>query len=190
MLLWIGSALAGLLFMKRNEVKEEIKGALLENSANWTKWDSLFRKYADRNALEWRWLKAIAMNESSLGTHPTVVRGFENPNDTEGSKSTDGKSWGLMQVTLVTAKDFDPLATPAKLNNAEYSIDLAARVFKRNMAYFSKADPRYLEWVVKSYNQGAGNSKKEMNGWRGPYYDHVQEYWARFQRNLERVKSK
>lgn len=157
-----------------------------ENSDYWTEYDSLFKKYGPIYGVDWTYLKAIALNESDLGRAASVARGLEVPTDIEGSKSSDGKSWGLMQVTLKTAKYLDPNASEIKLNEPSYSVNLAAKLFSQNMTQFSRYEDRWLEWVVKSYNQGAGNTKKERLGQIEGY---AEEYWARFQRNLERVNS-
>jgi membrane-bound lytic murein transglycosylase MltF len=104
-------------------------------------------------------------------------KGSKNPNDVEASKSSDGKSWGLMQVTLKTAQWLDPKATVAKLNNPEYSIDLAAKYLKFLFDYFPQVDSRRIEWVVKSYNQGQGNSANERAG-KSQGFAHA--YWAKY----------
>lgn len=155
-----------------------------QNLDSWTVFDSLFKKYGPMYGVDWTYLKAIALNESLLGKIASVARGLEVPTDIEGSKSSDGKSWGLMQVTLKTAKYLDLSATEVKLNDPSYSVNLAAKLFSQNMTQFSRFEDRWLEWVVKSYNQGAGNTKKER---AGEIEGYAEEYWARFQRNLERV---
>ena len=151
---------------------------------NWTKFDALFKQYGSKYLVEWRWLKAIAMNESSLGTNKSVALGMANPNNVMGSTSHDGKSWGLMQLTCKTAKTLDMLATPEKLNNPEYSIDLAAQYVSQLKKMFRPNDPRYTEWVIKSYNQGPGNTKNEMIGKSSGF---AGEYWRRFKQNLDLV---
>jgi len=147
-------------------------------------YDGLFVKWGSTYGVDWRWLKAIAMNESSLGLHPSVAYGIKNPKDIENSKSSDGKSWGLMQVTLTTARDLDASATAEKLNNPDYSVMLAAEYVAWLKSRFNPGEPRYLEWVIKSYNQGPGNTDKEK---RGQISGYAGEYWARFQRNLKKV---
>jgi soluble lytic murein transglycosylase-like protein len=109
--------------------------------------------------------------------------GIEHPSDIENSKSSDGKSWGLMQMTIKTARGLDSSATEEKLNDPDFSIDLSARYIAQLMGMFSSSDERYVEWVVKSYNQGPGNTKKEMK--TGVSY--AQEYWDRWLRNYNRV---
>jgi len=141
-------------------------------------YDDLFKKYASKYGLDWQILKAIAVVESSLGQAPSVLRGLANANDVDGSKSTDGKSWGLMQVTLTTAKDYDSFATPQKLNNPDYSVDLAAQHLKMLEGLFDKSDPRYREWVIKSYNQGQGNTLKEKQGKIPTGY--ANDYWKKY----------
>lgn len=124
-------------------------------------YDPLFKKYASQYGLDWKMLKAIAEIESNNGKNSRVKQGILNPTDIEGSKSYDGLSWGLMQVTLATARDYDPSATPQKLNNPEYSIKLAAQYFSDLKDLFSNYD-RMTEYMVKSYNQGQGNTLKEI----------------------------
>ncbi len=147
----------------------------------WTKYDKLFKKYGMESGVSWMWLKAIAINESSLGTHASVRNGIANPLNAAGSASHDGKSWGLMQVTLSTAKMLDMLATPEKLNNPEYSIELAAEYLSQLGKFFDPKDMRFVQYVVKSYNQGPGNTKKEI---AGKIMGYAEDYWKKFQHNL------
>lgn len=181
--MWIAflGVLAGFLYVSKDTIAETV-GSVVSND---DRFDSLFKKYGAKYSVPWTWLKAIAMNESSLGRHPSVARGLMNPNDIEASKSEDGKSWGLMQVTIKTARGLDPTATEAKLNNAEYSIGLAAQYLAQLSKQFSMVESRYVEWVIKSYNQGPGNSMKEKTGQISGY---AQEYWERFQRNLKKAE--
>lgn len=156
-----------------------------ESQDDWRRFDYLFKKYGEKSKVPWQWLKAIALNESNLGREKSVSRGLEAPADIEGSKSYDGLSWGLMQVTVKTGKTLDPLTTPEKLNDPDFSVRLAAEYVRVLMKYFNETDPRFVEWVIKSYNQGPGNTAKERagksNGFAG-------EYWERFKRNLQRVE--
>lgn len=186
-MIWlIGVLLAALGITKGADAAESVTDFVEEHMDSWTQYDALFKRYAQIYGVEdWHWLKAIALNESSLGKAKSVARGLEAPWDIEGSKSYDGKSWGLMQVTMATGKWLDPSCTEEKLNNPEYSVKLAADLFARNQKTFNRYESRWLEWVVKSYNQGSGNTKKEIAG--GPGY--ANEYWDRFNRNLERVIS-
>jgi len=165
--------------------KDEIETAIEVRMDSWTRFDAAFKNAAKKHGVDWTWLKAIALNESSLGKHTRVARGLEAPTDIEGSKSEDGKSWGLMQVTVPTARDFDKNADEVKLNNPEYSIDLAARFISFLKKQFPENDPKYVEWVIKSYNQGAGNTKRERSGTINGY---AQQYWDKFQKNLTKVK--
>jgi soluble lytic murein transglycosylase-like protein len=91
----------------------------------WVKYDSTFRATANFYGVPFKWLKAIAIIESALGTNERVKR---------GEVSYDGKSYGFMQFRLSTAQDFDKSATVDKLNQAEYSIDLAGQY----LSYLSK----------------------------------------------------
>lgn len=162
-------------------------GSSQKNLEPFFRFDNLFKKYASEYGVKnWLWLKAICMNESSLGSYPSVAHGLLYPWDIEKSKSQDGKSWGIMQVTVTTAQTMDPSADAVKLNNAEYSVKLGAWYISKLQKMFAQSDPRYLEWVIKSYNQGPGNTKKEMQGSSSGF---AHEYWDRFKRNLERAKN-
>jgi len=181
----LGAAVLGVIAASKNRIVEEVDAVQAQD--NWTKFDQWFKEYGARYGVDWQWLKAIAMNESSLGTAKSVALGMKNPYDIEGSKSYDGLSWGLMQVTIKTARGLDPFATEVKLNDPKYSIDLAAKYLSQLQKMFSPVDSRYIEWVIKSYNQGPGNSKKERDGKSQGF---AQEYWERWQRNLERVRAR
>lgn len=139
-----------------------------------TTYDLLFQKYGALYAVNWKLLKRICFIESSIGRHERVKRGLENPYDIEGSKSEDGKSWGIMQLRPSTAQDFDKSADPIKLNNPEYSVKIAAQFVAWIQNRFPSSDPRFEEWVVKSYNQGAGGTANERAGKTagaaGPYW--------------------
>lgn len=163
--------------MAKNRVEDE----LTAGSDAFTRWDPLFQKYGAAYGVPWPMLKAIAMNESSLGTAPSVARGLAAPNDIEGSKSSDGKSWGLMQLTLPTARDYMDV-TQADLNNPDLSVELAAMFLSDLQRQFDSE-----EYVVKSYNQGAGNSRKEL---RGQVAGYAGEYWARYERNRRIIRDK
>lgn len=181
MLYLFGSILA-ILGINYKVIEEKVEAKM----DSWTIYDALFLQYGKRWNVDPQWLKAIALNESNLGKAKSVQVGIQNPKDIENSKSSDGKSWGLMQVTLTTAKEMDSMATHEKLNNIEYSINLGARYVSKLKTYFSTADLRYIEWVIKSYNQGPGNTNKERTGVIKKGY--ADEYWLRFQNNLKRVR--
>lgn len=182
----LGSIVGLVLLSGGTLAKNKVEDTLTTASDSFTKWDDLFRRYSAIYNVPFYWLKAIAMNESSLGEARSVKRGLENPRDIDGSKSSDGKSWGLMQVTLTTARDLDPSATEVQLNNPEYSIRLAAMYLSRLKPMFSMVDTRWEEWVIKSYNQGPGNTRKEIKGGKG----YAEEYWLRFQRNRRVIREK
>jgi membrane-bound lytic murein transglycosylase MltF len=149
---------------------ESSEGKPVNSTSN--NFDELFQKYAIKYNLDWRMLKSIAIIESSLGRAPSVAHGIKNPTDVENSKSSDGKSWGLMQVTLPTARDYDSNATAERLNSPEYSINLASQYLRTLFSIF-KGDVKIIEKVVKSYNQGQGNTLK------GKTY--ADGYWIKYQ---------
>lgn len=176
----------GALLVFKRPIEQRIEATVNSTlNKNWTKFDAIFEKYGRIYGVPASWLKAIALNESRLGLEKSVARGLAAASDIEGSKSSDGLSWGLMQVTIKTARTMDPAATPEKLNNAEYSVNLAARYLKELTLMFSRIESRYTEWVIKSYNQGPGNTRKERAGTSDGF---AHEYWDRFQRNLKLVE--
>lgn len=154
-------------------------------TASFTRFDDLFRQKAKDYALDaklgvkdsWKVLKSICYIESTIGLHPRVAAGLLNPSNIEGSKSEDGKSWGIMQVTLTTARQFDASATPEKLNNPAYSVDLACKYLIWAKEFLMKNKISSLEYLIKSYNQGVGNSQKEASGKSDGFADH---YWTKF----------
>lgn len=171
---------AAFLLMSRNAMSPE----KISPTKNPDSFDELFKRYAALNGLEWKFLKTIAMNESSLGNHPRVKFGLNNPKDIEGSKSEDGLSWGIMQMTLITARDFDKNATAEKLNNAEYSIKLASQFIASLKRQFGSK----IRDIAMAYNQGAGNQKRfiqlEMSGdLKRDQYAAARNYWIKFQNN-------
>lgn len=178
--LLIGIGIAAVALAGKNKVEDVVT----VESDSFHRWDPLFKKYGTQFDVDWRILKAISMNESRLGEEESVKRGLASPTDVEGSKSSDGKSWGLMQMTLTTGHDFDPSITVEKLNDPEYSIRIAAKFLAWIEDHFDDADPRRLEAVVKSYNQGVGNTLKELDGRSDGF---AGEYWDRFQRNFALV---
>lgn len=127
------------------------------------RFDHLFKKYASRESINWLWLKAIAWNESTIGNNARVLT---------GQVSSDGKSWGIMQLTLPTARQFAPNITIEKLNDPDTSIDIASRLLAWLLVEF-KGD---LSKAVKAYNQGIGNTKNGKN--------YADSYFAKFQTHL------
>lgn len=138
---------------------------------NWNKWDDLFHLNASVIGVTFDVLKAICMNESSLGRNPAVAHGILNPTDIDGSASEDKRSWGLMQLTLLTACDYDAECTPEKLNDPDYSVKIASLFLRNLWVVFGEE-----EFTIKAYNQGAGATRVEMKGGR----HHADDYWARY----------
>lgn len=175
---WIAIGL-GILILGSFSV---VKNTMPDN--DFFKFDNLFQNAGKKYGVNWKWLKAICMNESDLGKAKSTAIGLKDPTNINGSKSFDGLSWGIMQVTLRTAKGMDPKATEVKLNDPIYSVDLAARYVRDMKNIFKESDARYVEWVIKSYNQGSGNTRKEQASGKG----YAQTYWERFQRNLKKIE--
>lgn len=117
----------------------------------YTVFDSLFQKYAKVYQIpDWRWLKAIAKQESDLGQDSRVKN---------RQVSYDGLSYGLMQIAegKGSQKEIELKGNggQARLDDPEYSIDRAARL----VSYlWKKYNDRYK--VFLAYNQGENNTDK------------------------------
>lgn len=137
---------------------------------NWTLWDPLFQKYCPTL---FKLSKTICMIESSLGRDPRVALGISCPKDILGSASQDGKSWGLMQMRLETAQDYDSKASAELLNNPEYAVRIAGNHLLRLSTRLGEP-----EWVVKAWNQGASATLQEKNG---IIPGNASSYWLKYQ---------
>lgn len=149
-----------------------------------TKFDPFFQKAGLDNGIDWKMLKTIAMVESTLGENPRVKKGLLNPNDIIGSMSEDGKSWGLMQLTVPTARDYDKTATEVKLNYPEYSIGISAKLLAMLNRIF-KGNERD---IIMAYNQGLGNQRKfiqmEKDGTLKPHqFPAAKNYYEKYKKN-------
>lgn len=160
--------------------KEAIQNAALTNSDWFTRWDSLIHEKARKYQVPWRWVKAVMWNESTLGLNRRVASGLSTPTDAESSKSADGKSWGLMQVTLITANEMRPGTSVSDLNNPEISVDLGARYLAKQFRTF-KGD---REKTIRAYNGGPGFEKTVAGQRDTPIY------YAKFEKHLAEILSK
>lgn len=170
--LLLGAVAVGFFFMSKNTNNEEV---------NNTNYDELFKKYAAKYGLDWKLLKRISWIESRIGEDKRVKAGIRNPADIESSKSRDGKSWGLMQTTIPTARDYDPTATAQKLNNPEFSISMGAA----HINFLVKKYFKNERDIVMAYNQGQGNQLKfislEKIGTLKPTeFPAAREYWEHY----------
>jgi soluble lytic murein transglycosylase-like protein len=113
-----------------------------------------------------------------LGTAKSVAQGLLNPDNKSASVSSDGKSWGLMQVTVPTANDFEDNITFKELNDPDTAVRIAAKFVASLMKTFAKnkGDSDYLKKIIMSYNQGAGNTLKGKT-YAAPYWDKFQTYF-------------
>lgn len=141
--------------------------------------DSLFIKYGNSYGIEPYILKAIAANESTVGKNSRVAYGIAHPSEIYSSVSTDGKSWGLMQVTLPTAQQFEKNLTEADLNNPDTSVRIAAKYLQWVKKYYGTD----LEFYIRAYNGGPGWKKTNL----GP--SATLAYWNKFLKNYELVKA-
>lgn len=134
---------------------------------NWDKFDQAFKQEGANYGIDWNWLKAIAIIESTLGQNKSVEA---------GGVSTDGKSYGLMQFTLPTAQWLRKGTSVADLNNPDISIKLAAQYlnYLKTIAGFDERK------IIMSYNQGQGNTLKGK--------EYAADYYKKFQSALKLVK--
>lgn len=123
-------------------------------------YDTKIKAVASKYGVPWQWIKGIALNESLLGELPAVKK---------GEVSSDGKSYGIMQFTFPTAKDMMGRdVTKDELNNNDFSFELAGKYLQKLSKMFNGEEAK----VIKSYNQGPGNTKA------GKTY--ADEYYKRF----------
>jgi len=145
----------------------------------WRNYDHLFQTHAIEFGVNWKWLKAIALNESDLGLEGSVKRGLA---------SSDGLSYGLMQVTVKTGKSLlggwpsDAEMIPI-LNDADQSIWLAAKLLKELRGLVAKAPGgATMKNIIVSYNQSYARTVK------GEILPAAETYWERFEVHLDLVE--
>ncbi len=166
---WLIGAAVGLFFLLV-VFRKTVGGAVsaLTDDSSFNRFDSLFRREGTNYGVPWRWLKSIAIIESSLGSATSVAKGIINPENVQASVSYDGKSWGLMQVTLETARGLEgQLITPAYLNDPNNSVRLAAKLLKQLISRFGIGD---RESVIRAYNGGPGFRKTMLGQTLTPIY--------------------
>lgn len=156
-------------------------------SARVTVYDTEFKKRATEYGLDWKMLKAIAMIESWLGTYRGVVdTPDERANALNAPDSSDKLSAGIMQVTKITARDYYPNADWRDLQDPAFSIKVAAQHLSM-LKRLSKAYPqRENEFMIKSYNQGQGNTAKEFSGKISQGY--ANNYWQKYNDAYNSIK--
>jgi soluble lytic murein transglycosylase-like protein len=138
------AAIGAFLFMK-------------SDSDSSSKYDEWFIKYGNMYGVDWKMLKAIAVNESDLGENPRVKAGLV---------SSDGLTYGLMQMKFSTAKYYiSGLVESDFRTNFEKQIQAAALFF----ADLKKKFNGDIHKMVISYNQGETNTKKGLD-FTGAYY--------------------
>ena len=147
------------------------------------RWDGLFKKYGEQYGIPWRWLKSICMVESDLGRARSVKLGLDSPSDVNNSKSSDGKSWGIMQTTLSTARQFESSITEVGLNDPEISVRIAAKYLSWIGKNYFAISSGNRESVIRSYNGGPGFRRTAQGIRDTPFY------YSKFLDNLALVKN-
>jgi soluble lytic murein transglycosylase-like protein len=147
------------------------------------KYDHLFKKYASKYGLNWKFLRRIAWIESRVGNDPRTSKGLV---------SYDGLSWGLMQIAegVGSPKEIElkGFGGADKLNDPEYSIDVACRLIS-----YLKSKKGYTEKdIVQSYNQGEKNQDRMRELERqgkllSTQYLAAQDYWKKYQQAIKEV---
>lgn len=139
---------------------------LMKSDSIWSdKYDVWFKKYATKYGLDWKMLKAIAIKESTLGENPLVKA---------GKVSTDGLTYGLMQMKFTTAKFYIPTLTEADFKtNYEKQIEAAA-MFLSDLKRKYNWDAKKL---VISYNQGETNTRNGKD-YTGDYYPKYLKFYS------------
>lgn len=178
---------AGVYFLGANKTENNSTEEKNINVEKFGQYDSIFKSVGAKYGVPWLRLKRIAWIESKVGTYKSVALGIKNPNDVKSSVSQDGKSWGIMQMTLTTMGDYDKTPTPQELNDVKYSIDLAGQHLKMlGKLFVNERD------IVMSYNHGQGNQKnfviKEKAGTLlKTEYLAGRDYWAKYQQAIAEV---
>ena len=158
----------------RNPIRNGVEA--VTNTSDFEKWDYLLKKHARSYGVSWRYLKYIILNESSNGNAKSVLRGLAVPSDVEGSKSSDGKSWGLMQITLPTAKALAGRSVSAvELNNPDFNVALSAKLMKELVLRYGVNN---REKIFRDYNGGPKMGPMTL------------AYWAKTLANREIVLKK
>lgn len=151
------------------------------SAEKFTAYDGLFKYYAKIYGFPWRWAKAIAMQESSLG---------ENSRVKNGEVSYDGLSYGIMQIALGTGSpkerelktmfglpdkkltemtSFEKNKARKILNDPDKSINIASNL----IGYLASKYNMDKEKVFLAYNQGEANTD------RGKNYTHPNGQYAK-----------
>jgi soluble lytic murein transglycosylase-like protein len=157
LVLLLAAGLAGVGLLASRDADAGQEGSPADDTdggamTDWTRYDDLFHKYGSLYGVPFEWLKAFALVESDLGRDPLVVR---------HQLSRDGKSKGIMQLILSTARDYKPDVTLDELDDPELSVDLAAQHVAMLIRLFGQDE----QAVVMSYNEGQGNFKKGVMDW-------------------------
>lgn len=135
----------------------------------WTKYDVSFQAVSAFYEYPWSWLKALCLNETLLGTDTFYVA--------HGQGSSDGKSSGIMQLTIPTASDVAGIAVTAdELRDDNFSIEIAGKYLHQLYVMFSGDERK----TIMSYNQGPGNTTKGHE-YAANYYDR----WLRWKLKVE-----
>ena len=123
---------------------------------------------------------AIALVESNLGEYFSVKVGLISPTDIS-SVSSDGLSYGLMQMTLKTGQWLRPGTTQIELNDPAVSIDLGAKYLKYLRTSMADKTPEY---TIRGYNGGPTWFQRQGA------ISNTARYWSKFLKALAQVNAK
>lgn len=138
---------AGFLFMGNSFAWEN------NNQNPLARWVPLLKSKGKKYSVPWRWMAAIMGVESDYGRTASVAYGLEHPGDVVRSKSSDGKSTGLMQVTAETATWMaGRKVSLSELNNPDLNVEMAAKY----LAYLIGKFKTDRDSIFRAYNGGPG----------------------------------
>lgn len=139
----VAASFLGYLGVMKNKSLANAGGNFVVDSGN-VNLETIYRKHALINGLDWRLLKAIAITESN-----------ENP----GALGDDGKSQGIMQVhcdancpTCYCKNKLNVVgwgtATPEKLMDPDFNVKIAAQILAWNIGMYGhdKGIAVYNNW--------------------------------------------
>lgn len=147
--------LSYVIFRNKKGVMDFVNETIGSNGKLTRQYDALFLKYATKYKLDPKMLKAIALNESSLGKN----KGYEPKGGTNG----------LFQIKLSTARDFIKDLLPHQLETDEKQVETAA-LYLSSLSRMFKGDEKK---IVMSYNQGQGATLKGKTYAEGYYQKYL-----------------
>ncbi len=140
--------------------------------------ESLFRKHSKKYGVPVRDMVAIVSYESNFDPHAM------NPEEeADARKGRNVDSIGLGMILFPdTARDYDPSATPDKLKDPDYNLDMAFRHFsKRLKLYPSRERGGFAAKATAAYNAGSPRYKADGTYVNQVYVDRVRKHFEKWE---------